>query len=85
MNPVHLIKAQSFISLKRKPTNTEKVLAELLQMRETQKEYTLKEIKVVIGSRHPKMSDTHLAKVLHELKNYNLLLKNYNKYSLNIN
>jgi len=85
MNPVHLIKAQSFISLKRKPTNTEKVLAELLQMRETQKEYTSKEVKVVIAARHPKMSEVHLAKVLHELKNYNLLLKRNNKYTLNIN
>lgn len=85
MNPVHLIKAQTFISMKRKATNTEKVLAELLQMRETKKEYTLKEIKAVVINRHPNMSDTHLAKVLHELKSYNLLLKNYNKYSLNIN
>lgn len=85
MNPSHLIKAQSFISLKRKATNTEKVLAELLQMREIKKEYTSKEVKAVIATRHPKMSDAHLAKVLHELKNYNLLLKKNNKYTLNIN
>jgi hypothetical protein len=81
----HLIKAQTLISLKRKPTNTEKVFGELLQMRETQKEYTSKEIRTVVLTRHPKMSEAHLAKALHELKNHDYLLKKYNKYSLNIN
>ncbi len=81
----HEIIAKYFMALKKRTTNTEKVFSELIQMREVQKEYTSREIKKVMAARHPKMSEVHLAKALHELKYYNYLLKRNNKYTLNIN
>jgi len=85
LKPYYLATAKSLLSLNRKPTNMDKVLAHLLQMRTTKKELTSKEIKTTLLTRMPDMSLELLRKTIHELREDGILIKENNKYSLNIN
>jgi hypothetical protein len=65
-------------------TNAELVLAHLLQMRTTQTSFRSKEIKTVIFSRVPKMSEMVFRKSLHELRKNGILKKEFGIYTLNL-
>jgi hypothetical protein len=80
----YLIKAKSYLALNKKTTNAELVLAHLLQMRTTQSSFKSRELKVVILSRLPEMSETLFRKTLHELRQDGILKKEFGIYTLNL-
>jgi len=77
----NLLRAQLAFAMKREATNGEKVLAEIIQMTETQKEFTSKELTSVIISRLG-ISIALYRKTIFDLRKAGLIKKDKLKYSL---
>jgi|GEM_PF-5944659 len=79
----YLAEAKFRLSLKKKTSSAELVLAHLLQMQTIQTSFKSKEIKTIILGRLPNMSDMQFRKALHELRKSDVLKKQFGIYTLN--